>query len=397
VIEKRAGHHHDTTSSCDPSAKRKIKRDSAVFHEVSIFADASLSFFKFFEIVGRCELFWDEALALRNVHHYEVSTLAWQKLDWKVKLLELLGVHVADILEFFAGSSFISHAILEAWSHTLIKRSRHSNLHGSVRAVQASIGVETSLFDNLSRADTPSALPAGGIEKLATAPHGDSLVIVVPDRCKRYKLGVIECEEVVDFIADDHYLWVFLEDISNLLHLIDGEDLSSRILGVVQDQHLGFGSECPSQIFSVKDPLTIFQVEGCTLDDSVCISNVIIVARVAWLEYHNFLLLIGLNHGHQQITDDIVCTGSNSDLGHSINLSAELFPIELSYFLCEKRVTECACVLIVTLLDRVCQVVDEELRGHGCRGTLTQRDAVVFGSELLELFPHDDTGVVNSA
>jgi hypothetical protein len=49
--------------------------------------------------------------------------------------------------------------------------------------------METSLLDNFSRADTPSALPAGGIKKLATAPHSDSLVIVVPDRCKGHKLG----------------------------------------------------------------------------------------------------------------------------------------------------------------------------------------------------------------
>ena len=314
MIEKRAGHHHNATSSCDPSAKGEIKRDSAIFHEVSIFGDPSLSFFKFFEIVGRGELLWDEALALRNVHHHEVTTLAWQELDWKVKLLELLGVHVSDILEFFAGSSLICHAILEARSHALIKGSGHGNLHRSVRAVQASIGMETSLLDNLSRADTPSALPAGGIKKLATAPHSDSLVVVVPDRCKGHKLGVIECEEVVDLITDDHDLWVLLEDLSDLLHLIDGEDFAGRILRVVQDQHLGFGGERPSQVFSVKRPLTIFQVEGCTLYDSVGKGNVIIVARITWLKYHNLLLLIGLNHGHQQITDDIVCSGTDSDL-----------------------------------------------------------------------------------
>jgi hypothetical protein len=118
--------------------------------------------------------------------------------------------------------------------------------------------METSLFDDFSRADTPSALPAGGIEKFSTAPHSDSLVIVVPDRCKGHKLGVIECEEVVDLITDDHDLWVLLEDLSNLLHLIDGEDLACRILGVVQDQYLRFGGERPFQVFSVKGPLTIF-------------------------------------------------------------------------------------------------------------------------------------------
>ena len=98
--------------------------------------------------------------------------------------------------------------------------------------------METSLFDNLSRSDTPSALPPSGIEKLATAPHSDSLVIVVPNGCIRDKLGVIECEEVVYIITDDHYFRELLEDLSYLIHLIYGEDLSSRILSVVQDQNL---------------------------------------------------------------------------------------------------------------------------------------------------------------
>lgn len=238
MIEKRAGHHHDTSGSCDPSAEGQIKRDSAVFHEVSVFADTILSFFKIFEIVRLRELVWDEALALRNVHHHKITTLAWQELDGKIKLFELLSVHVADILEFFAGSSLIRHTILEIWSQALIKGSGHSNLHRSVRAVQASIGMEAGLLNNLRWPDTPSALPAGGIEELATAPDGDSLVIVVPDRCKRHKLDVIECEEVVDLITDDHYLWVLLEYLRDLLHLIDGEDFSSRVLGVVQDQYL---------------------------------------------------------------------------------------------------------------------------------------------------------------
>jgi hypothetical protein len=85
---------------------------------------------------------------------------------------------------------------------------------------------------------------------------------------------------------------------------------------------------------------------------------VIIVAGIARLEYHNLLLLIGLDHGHQQIIDDKVSTGSDCDLGQGINLSAKFIPIELSDLLCEKRVTECATVLVVTFLDCVCQVVD---------------------------------------
>ena len=93
----------------------------------------------------------------------------------------------------------------------------------------------------------------------------------------------------------------------------------------------------------------------------------------------------------------MVCAGSDSDLGQSINLSAKLLAIELSDLLREKRVTECATILVVTLFDRVCQVVDKELRGYTNGGALAQRDAVIFGSELLELLPQYKTGAVHSA
>lgn len=118
--------------------------------------------------------------------------------------------------------------------------------------------METNLLDNLSRANSPSAFPAGGIVELAPAPHSDALVVVVPNRCERHKLDLIEYEEVVDLITDNNDLWVLLKDLSNLLKFIDGKDLASRVLSVVQDQHLCFGCERPSQVFSVKDPLAIY-------------------------------------------------------------------------------------------------------------------------------------------
>ena len=243
----------------------------------------------------------------------------------------------------------------------------------------------------VGRCDDPTDLPACDAEALAARADGEGSFPHPRQGGDGEVLVVIEVEAIIDFIGEDEQIVLDAEGC-DLLEFFAGKALSCRIIGGIEDEHLGAGGDGGAEGVDIEHPAAVFLwAHGDVTRLAASHQDGSGVGIIKGFDQEDFIVLI--DKGLDTSVDGFGGTDGDGDLAQGVDLAPPFTARLVGEGLAERGNAACGAVLLEGAFHCGASGLAHKGGGRKIGETLAEIDGLVL---VRKLRPNSKDGIAEA-